>query len=57
MLVRLIDSQIWHQPASSVVLEGEGSEKGQWALDVVVQWVEREKGQWEKVVSQLSSWC
>ena len=29
VLARLMESQIWHQPASSVALWGEGSEKGQ----------------------------
>ena len=34
LLARLMESQIWHQPASSVPLCGEGSEKGQWPLPV-----------------------
>ena len=29
---RLMESQIWHQPASSVAVQGESSEKGQWPL-------------------------
>ena len=29
---RLMESQIWHLPAGSVALWGEGSEKGQWPL-------------------------
>ena len=32
VLPRLIESQIWHQPASSMALRGMGSEKGQWPL-------------------------
>ena len=32
MLARLMESQIWHQPASSLALLGTGSEKGQWPL-------------------------
>ena len=32
VLARLMESQIWHQPASSVALWREGSEKGQWPL-------------------------
>ena len=32
VLARLMESQIWHQPASSVALYGEGSAKGQWPL-------------------------
>ena len=32
VLTRLMESQIWHQLASSVALWGEGSEKGQWPL-------------------------
>ena len=32
VVARLMESQIWHQPASSVALWGEGSEKGQWPL-------------------------
>ena len=32
VLARLMESQIWHPPASSVTLLGEGSEKGQWPL-------------------------
>ena len=29
-LARLMESQIWHQPAGSVALLGEGSERGYW---------------------------
>ena len=32
MLARLMESQIWHQPAGSMALWAEGSEKGQWTL-------------------------
>ena len=32
VLAGLIESQIWHEFAGSVVLWGEGSEKGQWPL-------------------------
>ena len=32
VLSRLTESQIWHQPVSSMALHGEGSEKGQWPL-------------------------
>ena len=32
VLARLMESQIWHQLASSVALWGEGLEKGQWLL-------------------------
>ena len=32
VLVRLMESQIWHLPAVSVSLWGEGSQKGQWSL-------------------------
>ena len=32
VLAKLMESQIWHQPAGSVALLGEGSEKGQWPL-------------------------
>ena len=32
VLARLIESQIWHQLASSVALLGNGLEKGQWPL-------------------------
>ena len=32
VLARLKETQIWHLPASSVALLGEGSEKGQWPL-------------------------
>ena len=32
VLARLMESQIWHPPASSVTLLEEGSEKGQWPL-------------------------
>ena len=32
MLARLMVSQIWHPPASSVALSEEDSEKGQWPL-------------------------
>ena len=34
MLARLMESQMWHLPDSSVALWGEGSEKGQWPLPV-----------------------
>ena len=30
VLARLMESQIWHLPAGSVTLSGEGSEKGHW---------------------------
>ena len=36
VLARLIDSQIWHPSAASVVLWGEGSEKVQWPLPTCV---------------------
>ena len=29
---QVVESQIWHPPAGSVALLGEGSEKGQWSL-------------------------
>ena len=32
VLARLMESQIWHLPASSVALYRESSEKGQWPL-------------------------
>ena len=32
VLARLMESQIWHQLTSSLVLLGEGLEKGQWPL-------------------------
>ena len=32
VLARLMDSHIWHPPASSVALLGVGSEMGQWPL-------------------------
>ena len=32
VLARLMESQIWHPPASSVALWEESSEKGQWPL-------------------------
>ena len=32
VLARLMESQIWHQPAGSMALWAEGSEKGQWTL-------------------------
>ena len=32
VLARLMESQIWHQPAGFVTLLGEGSEKRQWPL-------------------------
>ena len=32
VLVRLMESQIWHPPAGPVALWGEGSENGQWSL-------------------------
>ena len=32
MLVRFVESQIWHLPASPVALWEEDSEKGQWPL-------------------------
>ena len=32
VLARLVESQIWHPPASSMALCGEGSEKEQWPL-------------------------
>ena len=32
VLARLMESQIWHLPASSVALWGKDSEKGQWPL-------------------------
>ena len=32
VLAKLKESQIWHLPADSVALYGEGSEKGQWPL-------------------------
>ena len=32
VLARLMESQIWHQPAGFVSLQREGSEKGQWPL-------------------------
>ena len=36
MLARLMESQIWHAPASSVALLGKGSEKGQWPLPTLL---------------------
>ena len=36
VLARLMESQIWHQPAGSVSLLGEGSEMGQWPLLALV---------------------
>ena len=36
VLARLIESQIWHQLAGSVALCGEGLEKGQWPLLVLI---------------------
>ena len=32
VLARLMESQIWHPLASSMVLWGDGSEKGQWLV-------------------------
>ena len=36
VLARLMESQIWHPPAGSVALWGEGSEKEQWPLPAFV---------------------
>ena len=32
VLANLMESQIWHEPISSVALHGEGLERGQWPL-------------------------
>ena len=36
LLARLMESQIRHQPAGSVALWGEGSEKGGWPLPALL---------------------
>ena len=46
VLARLMESQVWHQPAGSVVLWGDSSEKGQWPLLTSV---------WEKAVLHFPS--
>ena len=36
VLARLMETQIWHPPTVSVILSGEGSEKGQWSLPALL---------------------